>query len=138
RACRADEGRDRARFVSGDVIDDRIEGQRLIAETEVAAADGWDQRHLVAVAELAVALRVLLVDRIEQAVRLRAEAESRPDLVDARDLVQLARAPARALAQPGEQLDRDAHGRNYGDVLLPRASSRAREVVSMRHNRLHL
>src|SRR5690349_20327623 len=60
-ARRPDERRDRPGFLSGDLGDDRVERQRLLAEEKVPTAHGRDQRDLVAVAQLAVAPRVLLV-----------------------------------------------------------------------------
>ena len=61
-------------------------------------------------ASAVVAVGVLLVDRVEEAARLVAEPELRPDVGDAR---RRRRARARdqpgALAQPGEEAHRDAH-----------------------------
>ena len=92
-----------------DLLDDGLERQRLLAQQEGAARDGRDQRHLVAVRELVVALDVRLVQRVQQSRRLVAEVERSPDVTDPRDAVDVALRPARALAQTGEQPHLDSH-----------------------------
>ena len=105
---RADEGRDRARLGGAHLVDDRIERQRFLGEKERTTRDGWDQRDLVAVAELPRRFCVLAVDGIEQAGGLFAEAERGPDVGDGARL-DLAARPAGALAEPREKPDVDAH-----------------------------
>ena len=69
--------------------------ERPVDEPEGAPADGRDERHLVAVRERAVALGVLPVHRVEEARRLVAEAERRPHVADARDVLELEASAAR-------------------------------------------
>ena len=64
---------------------------------------------LVAVGERAITARVLLVDRVEEPVRLLPEAERGPHVRDALDAVELALRPACALTQAGEQADANCH-----------------------------
>jgi hypothetical protein len=109
----AGERRDRAGLVGAHLVDDAVERERLLAEQERAARHGRDQRDLVAVGERAVARRVLLVDRVEEAVGLVAQVERGPD-VGARRGVDVAPRPARALAQAGEEAD--AHGSHVAPV----------------------
>ena len=66
--------------------------------------------------ERGAAVGVLAVHRVEQPGRLLAEPELRPDVVDALDAVDLEPRRARALAQAGEEADRDAH-----DLICPTA-----------------
>src|SRR5438445_7933393 len=122
-ARRSDEGGDRAGLVRLDFPDGREQVERLVAEPEVAAADRRDERDLVAVAQLPLGPGVLAVDGVEQAVRLAAQLELRPDVADVHDAVDLALRPAGLLAKPGEEADADAH------ALMLRA---ARETTSTR------
>ena len=85
--------------------DDGVERDGLLGEDERAARDRRDQRDHVAVGELVLGGRVLLVDRVEQARGLVAELELAPDVGDAVG-VDLARRPARLLAQPREESHR--------------------------------
>ena len=78
--------------------DGRVERERLVRHDERAARDGRDQRDLVAVRELAVALGVLPVDRVEQAVRLLAEPECGPE--SARSATPLGAARSLGAARP--------------------------------------
>ena len=80
------ERRDRAGLVGRDLVDDAVERERLVAEQERAAGDRRDQRDLVAVGEHAVALGILLVDRVEEADGLVAEVERGPDVGDRRSV----------------------------------------------------
>src|SRR5205823_3689424 len=84
-ANRAEERRDGAGALVGDLLDDRLEREPLFGDAERAARDGRDQRHLVAVGELLLALGIPAVDRVEQPVRLVAEPERGPDLAHPRD-----------------------------------------------------
>ena len=52
---------------------------------------------------------VLAVDGVEQARRLVAELERRPDVADAFDAVEIALRPAGTLAQAGEETHADLH-----------------------------
>src|SRR5581483_10464871 len=114
-AHRADERGDGARLVARRLRDRRAEVERLVADAEGSARHRRDQRDLVAVGERAGALRVLAVDRVEQAVRLVAEVEPAPDVADARDVLELDSAGAGALAQAGEEANRDAHALSVPD-----------------------
>jgi hypothetical protein len=89
------------------LVDDLVQRQRLIAEQERAAGDRRDQRDLVAVLQLELARRVLLVDGIEQAVGLVPEIE-RPPHVGHGLGINFACRPARAFAQPCKETH--AHG----------------------------
>ena len=123
-ARRADEHRDAACALVGDLGDHGCGVERLRAEPEGAAGHGRDQRHLVPVGQLALGRRVLAVDGVEQPRRLFAEIEPRPHVSDAFDGVELALRPAGPLAQAGEQPDADLHhddSRHYDR----RAGSRA-------------
>ena len=73
----------RAGALVGDLGDDGLERERLLGQPEGAAGDGRDQRDLVAVGELPLALGVLAVDGVEQARRLVAEPERGPHVGDA-------------------------------------------------------
>ena len=102
-ARRPDERRDRAGLLGRDLLDDHLHGQRLLAQHERAPGDRRNQRHLVAVAELAVARDVHLVHGIQQPRRLVAQPERGPDVRDALDAVELTRREARPFAQAGEE-----------------------------------
>ena len=91
-------------------LDDGVERDGLLGEDERAAGDGRDQRDDVAVGELVVGRRVLLVDRVEQALGLVAEVELAHTSAT-RVGVDLACRPARLLAQPGEEPHRHAHAK---------------------------
>ena len=108
----AEERRDRARLVAGDFPHGCVDRERLAGQLEVSAGDGRDQRDLVAVGERGLGVRVALVDRVEQARRLVAELERRPDVGDAGAVgeLELARTGARALAETGEESDAHVHG----------------------------
>ena len=115
------------------LVDDPVERERLVAEQERSAGDGRDQRDLVTVGERPVAGRVFLVDRVEQPVRLVAEAERGPDLGDGRG-VDLALRPAGPLTEPGEQADTDSHAnrlRGGGRGLRPPRCGRAGHEASI-------
>ena len=107
-ARRADERRDPAGLARRDLLDHRVRVDRLLGQPERAARDRWDQGDLVSVGERGLAAGVLLVHGVEEALGLVAEAELRPDVGDRRG-VELARRPARALAQPCEKPDRHGH-----------------------------
>jgi len=70
--------------------------------TRKAPPDGRDQRDLVAVPQLALAVGVLAVDRVEQTAGLLAQPERGPDVGDGRSL-ELSLRPARPLAQAREK-----------------------------------
>jgi len=73
-----------------------------VDEPEGAAAHGRDERDLVAVGELVSSLRVAPVHGIEEPRRLGPEVEGGPDVLDARDVLQLdARTPG-AFPKAGE------------------------------------
>src|SRR2546429_2806079 len=118
-----DEGRDRSGLGTLDLRDHGVHVERLLAEPDRAARDRRDQRHLVAVAERPVAVGVLLVDGVEEAGRLVAEAEGGPDLGDRRRL-DLARRPAGALAQAGEETDTHPARHRSPDYAAASSSSR--------------
>jgi len=121
-ARRADERRDRTCFGRCDLLDDGLERERRGGKEERAAADGRNQRDLVAVVELPLPVGVLAVDGVEQPRRLVAELEPRPDVADAGDPVQLALGPAGALTEPREQPNPDhglARGASRAPPLLP-------------------
>src|SRR5262249_44004580 len=107
-ARRAGERRDRAGLVVSHLVDDAVERKRLLAQQERAAGDGRDEGDLVTVGERGIARGVLLVDRVQQAVRLVTEAERVPDLADG-GRVDLALRPARPLAQAGEEAHAHRH-----------------------------
>ena len=113
----ADEARDRAGLGILDLAQHGRDVERAFDEAERAAADGRDDRHLVAVRELMPRLDVLPVDGVEQPRRLVAETEGGPDVLDAGDVVELeTRAPG-AFPEAGEEADGDAHA-----LILPAAS----------------
>src|SRR5437763_15123647 len=123
-ARRADEGRDRTGALAPHFCDDGIEGQRLGAEPEGPAGHGRDDGELVALGELMLAAHVFLVHRVEQAVGLRAEAEHRPDVVHARDAIDVPLRPTRVLPQAGKQPHPDLHG--AASILLWMATTEDR------------
>jgi hypothetical protein len=86
-----------------------IERERLVAEQERAAGDRGDHRDLVALCERTVRCRVLLVHGVEQAARLLAEPERRPDVRDGRR-VDLALGPAGTFTQAGKETHANRHG----------------------------
>ena len=63
--------------------------ERAVDEPERASAHRRDQRHLVAVGELVVALDVLAVHGVEETRRLVAEPERGPDVLEAGDVLEL-------------------------------------------------
>ena len=85
---------------------------RPLDEPKRPARNRRDQRDLVSLGQGAPALGVFPVDRVEEAARLLIKPQSRPDILDRSPLGQLdlTLTSARALAQSGEELDRDAHG----------------------------
>ncbi len=97
-AGRADERRDRAGSVGGDLLHHGLESERLFRQPKRTAGDGRDQRHLVAVAQRSVARNVDLVHRVEDTRGLVAQVESRPDVRNRLHAVELALGPPRALA----------------------------------------
>jgi methylmalonyl-CoA mutase, N-terminal domain len=103
------EGRDRPGALVHYLAYHRVERERLLGDSKRAARDRRDQRHLVAVGELAPGVRVLAVDGVEQPVRLVAQAEGRPDIGHARDAGELALRVAGPLPQPGKQPHLDSH-----------------------------
>src|SRR5262249_23929238 len=105
----ADERRHRAGLARRGLLDDRLQRERLLAEQERPARDRRNERDLVTVRELVVAVDVPHVHGVEEAGRLRAQAERLPDGVDAPHAVELARGPAGAFAQPGEETNRHPH-----------------------------
>ena len=113
-ARRAGERRDRSRVVRAHLVDDAVERQRFLAQEKCATGDRRNERDLVTGRELAIAVRVLLVHRIEQPRRLVPEPERRPHVGHRRRL-HLALRPAGALAQAGEE----AHG--HGDHESPQS-----------------
>src|SRR5262245_31464874 len=125
---RAGEGRETAGALVGHLCGDGLERKRLLGHPERAARDRRDQRHLVAVMELAIRVGVLAVDGVEKAGGLLAEPERGPHVRDGRD-VELALRPARLLAQAGEEADAN-HRRSvldkkwrirhrYGETAVP-------------------
>src|SRR5439155_14319329 len=88
--------------------------ERPVDQAEGAPADGRDERHLVAVGELVPALRVAAVHGVEQAGRLVAEPERRPDVLHPRHVLELEARAAGAFPQAGEETDGDAHA-----LILP-------------------
>ena len=108
-ARRPDEHGDAARALVGHLGDDGRWVERLLAEPVGASGHGRDQRHLVAVGQLPVGRGVLAVDRVEQALRLRAEIERSPHVANPIDAVEVALGPASALAQAGEESHPDLH-----------------------------
>ena len=77
-----------------------VDGERRFGQLEVPPGDGRDQRHLVALGERGLGIRVALVDRVEQARRLVPELEGGPHVAHASTVgeLELARAGAGALA----------------------------------------
>ena len=106
----ADEGGDPAGGVVRDLLDDQAGLDRLVREHEGATRDRRDERDLVAVRDGRVLVRVLEVDRIEQAHRLVPQAERGPHVGHAVDAVELALRPTGALAKPGEEAHADHDG----------------------------
>jgi hypothetical protein len=102
------ERRDRTGALVLHLRDHGSQVERPAHEPERAAGDGRDDRDLVALHERRRTVRVLLVDRVEQAGRFLAEPELRPNVADRRRL-ELAFAPPGALTQTGEEPDRYAH-----------------------------
>ena len=105
----AEERRDRPCALVGDLVDDRLEGQRFLGDAKRTSRDGRDQRDFVPVGELAPGVRVLAVDRVEQALGLVTQAERGPDIGDLPDVFELALRVAGPLAQPGEKPHLDCH-----------------------------
>jgi hypothetical protein len=113
----ADEARDRARLGILDFAQHGGYVERLVGEAEGAAAHGRDERHLVAVGELVSGLDVAAVHGVEDAGRLVAEPERRPDVLHARNVLELEARAAGAFPQAGEEADGDAHA-----LILPACS----------------
>ena len=77
-ARRADEDRDAAGTLVGDLGDDRRQVERLGAEPEGAARDGRDERHLVAVGELPLGRARTRGSRRRAGPAARRRARARP------------------------------------------------------------
>ena len=114
----AADGADEARNGSGlrilDLAQRGRDVQRTVHEPERTAAHRRDERHLVAVRELAPRLDVLAVHGIEEPGRLRAEVEPRPDVLDARNVLELEPRTAGTLTEAGKEANGDAHA-----LILP-------------------
>ena len=134
-ARRADEDRGAACLLVRDLRDDRRHVERLRAEPERPARDGRDERHLVAVGQLPVGRGVLAVHGVEQARRLVAELEQRPDVGNAFDAVEIPLRPAGPLAQSREEAHADLHhheSRHY-DRRAGSRTGRWRDVSTYSH-----
>src|SRR5256714_1593616 len=103
----ADECRDRSRVLARDLVDGRLEVERLAGEPEGAAGHRRDERHLVTVVQRVVGSRVLAVDRVEQSGRLLAEPQLRPDVADPRDVRDLGVIQALFSNQVGQRVIHD-------------------------------
>src|SRR5207342_1347089 len=108
---RAEEGGDRPGPLVRHLREKGVERDRIVCETEAAAGHRRDERYLVAVGERTARIGVVPVDGVEEPLRLRAEAERRPDVGDAgpRWQLELRFAAAGPLPEAGEEPDDDPH-----------------------------
>ena len=113
RADGAEERGDGACALVLDLRHDRGEVDRILGEPEGAARNRGDERDLVAVCERVIALDVCAVDGVDEPGRLLAEAELRPDVLDARSIAELDILPAGSgeLAEAGKKPHRHSHAR---------------------------
>ena len=102
-----------------DLVHDCVERERLRTEPEGSARDRRDQRHLVAVLEVAIPVGVFLVHGVKKALGLVAEIECRPDIGDTIDPVELALTPTGAFAQARKQ----AYAHGHEAQIIARAAT---------------